>query len=381
MTIKDFGLNFIMKLFSICPIDKKKVVFESFEGKSFSENPRAIYEQMINSGDDFHYVWLLKDKEKYKIRAKIVAPRSFKAIYHLATAQVWIDNCRKRRWVAKRKEQFYVQTWHGGPMIKKIEADAADKLPETYIEKAKHDSDMADLFLSGSEFETRIYKKAFWYDGNILEQGLPALSMYYENNEKYYLKIVKQYHADIGDHFLLYVPTFRVDKSMDSYLNRFEDLQKALEMKYGGVWRILVRLHPNIRDLQNKYHYDEWVLNASGHEEINDLIMASDIVVSDYSSSMFHAMAAGKKVLIYAADIALYNADRGTYMELRELPFPLAESYEELINNILSFDDREYNDLVKHFMAECGICSSIESAAKVTKYIQEHMYDNWKENC
>ena len=377
MTLKGRCLNCIMRVFSIFPIDKKKVVFMSFEGMSISENPRAIYEQMIDSGQNFHYVWLLNDSKRCQISGKVVAPRSFKAIYHLATAQLWIDNCRKRGWVAKRKEQFYVQTWHGGPMIKKIEADVADKLPETYVEKAINDSKMADLFLSGSQFETKIYKNSFWYNGNILEQGLPTLSMYYEKQDKYYSKIIKEYHADFGDHFLLYAPTFRVDKSMNSYLNDFEMIRKILGEKYGGVWRILIRLHPNIQDQQDKYSYNDWILNASNYGEIGDLIMSSDIVISDYSSCMFHAMVAGKRVLIYATDIDMYNDDRGTYMKLEELPFPISKSDNELIENIKLFDDLKYNDLVKDFIGEYGICSSIESVANVTKYITEHMYDNW----
>ena len=377
MTLKCRCLNCIMKLFAIFPIDKKKIVFESFEGLSVSENPRAIYEQMLKTRQDFHFVWLLNDNSQCPSNAKTVIPRSFKAMYHLATAQLWIDNCRKRGWIAKRKEQFYVQTWHGGPMIKKIEADVADKLPATYVEKAINDSKMADLFISGSKFETNIYKNSFWYDGNVLEQGLPALSMYYEKQDKYYTQIVEEYHADLGDHFLLYAPTFRVDKNMDCYLKDFEMLRKALEEKYGGTWRILIRLHPNIKDLQDEYDYNNWILNANNYGEIGDLIMASDVVISDYSSSMFHAMAAGKRVLIYATDIDAYNNDRGTYMKLEELPFPISQSDKELMKAIKNFDDEEYKNLVKDFNAKCGIYNSLESTVKVTQYIIEHMYDNW----
>lgn len=376
MTLKGRCANFIIRFFSAFPIDKKKIVFESFEGKSFNDNPRAIYEQMVISGKDFHYIWLLNDKKKYPIKAKIIRPRSFRALYHLATAQLWVDNFRKNNWVSKRNGQFYVQTWHGGPMIKKIEADVADNLPKIYIESAINDSKMADLFISGSRFETEIYKKSFWYDGNILEEGLPMLSPYYKNPGIYYNKIVREYHAYSGDHFLLYAPTFREDHSMDSYLYDFEMVRKVLEEKYGGVWRVLIRLHPGIQELQDKYSYNEWVLNASNYEEISDLIMASELMISDYSSCMFYAMVARKRVLIYAADIDTYNNDRGTYMKLEELPFLISSSDVELLEKIRLFDDFKYNNLVNDFIDKYRIYSSAESADKVTKYIIEHMYDN-----
>lgn len=376
MTLKGICAHIIMRFFSVFPIDKKKIVFESFGGKLYSENPKAIYEQMVNLGKSFHYIWILNDKKQCQVGAKIIRPKSFRALYHLATAQLWIDNFRKENWVSKRKEQFYVQTWHGGPMIKKIEADVADKLPKEYVESAINDSKMADLLISGSKFETKIFKKAFWYDGNIIEQGLPALSTCFKNQKEYYNKIIKEYHANVGDHFLLYAPTFREDSSIESYLEDFILVRKVLEEKYGGVWRILIRLHPGIQELQDKYCYNEWILNASNYEEINDLIMACELMISDYSSCMFYAMVAGKRVLIYASDTNTYNDERGTYIKLENLPFPISKTSTELVENIRIFDENKYNNLVNNFIDKYGICSSAESAIKVTEYIIEHMYDN-----
>ncbi len=97
--------------------------------------------------------------------AKVVKETSMKAIYHLATAKLWIDNSRKREWIIKRKGQYYVQTWHGNVCIKTIEKDAEDYLDKPYIRCAKHDSQMADLMISGSKFRTKNYRSAFYYKG------------------------------------------------------------------------------------------------------------------------------------------------------------------------------------------------------------------------
>lgn len=377
MTLKGRCIKCIMRLFSIFPINRRKIVFESFGGVSASDSPRAIYDQMIKLGYDFQWVWLVNDKKIFRHNCVTAHPLSIRALYHLATAQLWIDNFRKRSWVAKRKEQFYVQTWHGcGVPTKKCEAQTADKLSRHYVENAINDSKMADLFLSGSRIETERYRKFFWYDGNILEKGIPAVSMYYENCDKYYARIVTEFHVDNGDHFLLYAPTFRENENTDSYLKDFDKIRETLTQKYGGVWRVLVRLHPNAIHLQDRYQYDEWVLNASNYGELGDLIMASDLVISDYSGSAYYGIAAGKRTLLYMPDRDAYENERGIYIKLNEMPFLIAQTYAQLMDNIKSFDDSVYQRSIKEFSDRIGLCNSEKSATVVTEYIIEHMYDN-----
>ena len=91
------------------------------------------------------------------------------------TAKVWVDSNRKEGYIRKRKGQFYIQTWHGGVPLKKIEGDCEEYLGEVYIQRAKWDSAMTDLYLSNGGFCTDMYRRAFWYTGEILECGTPML--------------------------------------------------------------------------------------------------------------------------------------------------------------------------------------------------------------
>ena len=123
-------------------------------------------------------VWAVTDRNEYNgipNDIKVVEIGSEDYYEELAEAKVWVDNVRKTNDVRKRLGQVYIQAWHGAAPIKKVERDVEDKLPDFYIENAKRDSEMADLFISGSEFYTELYKKSFWYNGEIMKVGLPSV--------------------------------------------------------------------------------------------------------------------------------------------------------------------------------------------------------------
>ena len=184
----------ILYAFRMFPIDKQKYVFSSYFSTKYNDNPRAIFEAMRSMHPEKKYIWLLRDTSINIDDAIVINANSLKALYHLATAKCWIDNCRKRSWVVKRSQQKYVQTWHGGIALKRVEADVEDKLPHLYVKAAKRDSKMADVFLSGSKWQTESIKRSYWYDGTVLEFGLPRSDVFFNNkaitniNNTYQLK-------------------------------------------------------------------------------------------------------------------------------------------------------------------------------------------------
>lgn len=359
-------------LCSVLPI-QKKVVFSSYEGSFFNDSPQVLFETMKDKMGEYDFVWLMKDESKIIPGAKTVKARSFKALYHLATSKIWIDNCRKSAWLKKRKGQYYVQTWHGGFALKRIEADVADKLSAGYVECAKNDSKLADVFLSGSKWASQNYRTSFWYDGEILEYGLPRADMFYKESKPYVDNVYEFYNLDKETRLALYAPTFRVDENMKCYSIDFEQLVKQLEETWGGKWKILIRLHPNIVKKQNFINYNEQILNGSMFNDINELIIASELLITDYSSCMFDAMEAHKKVMLYASDIADYMKDRGTYFSFEELPFLLAENNEELLGNVKQFNIQKYEEKTKTFMNEHGFLNCADSSEKIVTYILKHI--------
>ena len=365
----------IMRLMSLLPIENK-AVFVSYGGECCNCNPLALYKELLVKLPNYKFVWLMKDNSIKIEGADVVGVRSFKAIYHLATARLWIDNGRKASWTVKREGQYYVQTSHCGILIlKKCEADVEDKLPKRYVKNAKHDSKCADIVLSGSKWRTENIRHSDWYDGKILEYGLPRSDIFYRDKTEIRKRVLSFFGLPNRVHIVLYAPTFRNNHSMAWFLPQEEcgKVLNALQERFGGEWRIIVKLHPNMAYRQDLIRYNEMVINGSIYNEINELIIASDMLITDYSSNMFDAMEAKKKVMIYATDILAYEEERGFHFSFDELPFPSATNMQDFIACIKDFDTDSYEEKTSDFMKQIQIYDDGHSSERVSDYIVDQI--------
>lgn len=351
VSIKYIVYEILLRINRIFPVKNNKVVFMSYYGEKYSDNPRFISEALENK--NLEIVWIVPFKIKEGIRT--VTKRSLRTFYELATAKVWVDNCRKPVWCKKRNSQYYIQTWHGGVCIKSVEADAEDTLDEIYLKNAKYDSTIADLFVSECKWRDENYRNAFWYNGEILKCGLPSSDVFYKNASIIKNKVYDFYNLEDNVRIILYAPTFRDSHSIDVYNIDTEKVLKSVKEKYGGEWVLLFRLHPNVDRLQNKIKYSDRVINGSKYNEMNELLVASEILITDYSGCLFDGLHFKKKVFIFASDIEDYvRTNRMLYFDLRNLPSPLAVNNTELINNIMNFDDILYEDKRSRFVDKLG---------------------------
>lgn len=319
---------------------------------------KAICDSLLKKKSNLDIVWLVRDTSmKAPFGIRYVKLNSIKGVYELVTAKIWMDNRRKLSYVRKRKEQFYIQEWHGGgPCLKYIEKDAT-ALPAEYVAYARNDSKMADLMISGSKWRTNNIKSSFWYDGEIIECDL----MKNEDNRSdcEICDEVFNFFDELGanDNILLYAPTFRADHDLSCYHMDFEAVRRALIDKYGGEWKIIVRLHPNIANLDGFMTYSESIINGSKYPGINDLIVASKFLVTDYSGCMFEGFRLKTKVVLYALDLEHYTSnERGLYFDIRNLPSPLCENMEQFISCIRNFDEDKYEEQRQNFVDEIGYC-------------------------
>lgn len=365
--------NFLMKIFGILPIKKNKIVFQSFYGEYYNDNPKYIYEAMRRIEPNYDYVWLMQDRTVKIAGCRVVKSTSVKALYELATAKCWIDNSRKREWCVKRRKQYYVQTWHAGIGLKAAENACADKLSKKYVESAINDSKMANLFLANSDWMESLYKKYFWYNGKILKKGVPREDSLYKKSEEAYKKICSYFDISNDTRIVLYVPTFRDEDSIKAYTMDYKKVLQFLNEKTGNNWKMILRLHPNIKNDDGKIIYNEEILNGTQYKEINDLILACDYLITDYSSCMFDGMIAGKKVLIYASDIEEYEKERGFLFKWNELPFEIASDTAKLIDILSRFDEKNYKNKITSFQRTLGFVSGGSSSKDVANYILEQI--------
>ncbi|MBC5628053.1 CDP-glycerol glycerophosphotransferase family protein [Clostridium sp. NSJ-6] len=364
-------------MYSIHPINENKIVICNYYGRGFSDNAKYIAMECIKRKLDYDIVWLVSNMEKneeFPGSIRLVKYGSFKAIKELATARIWIDNSRKNYYTRKRKKQLYIQTWHGGIALKKIEKDAENALNKSYVKFAKKDSENADVFISNSKFNTNMYENAFWYDGEVLECGVPRNDLLFNNVKETTDKVKDFFNIDINKKIVMYAPTFRKDNNLDVYKFDYEKCIQEFNERFSEEYVMLIRLHPNVFHKSTELNFNsENVLNASFYPDMQELLVATDILITDYSSSMFDFMLTKKPCFIYASDIKNYSDDRGFYFELKKLPFVISKSTEEMIRNIESFDKERYLDQVDKFLKEQGCVDDGNASSRVVDWIENNM--------
>ena len=370
-----FGVcySILFYLFRIFPVDQKKVVCSSNKGKRYGDNPKYIADALLEIRPDLHYVWLLNDPSNRELPKGIKPVKNsiIRQVYELATAKIWIDSNFKQYGFRKRKGQYYIQTWHGSYGLKKIGKDRDQNRFDR--DNTVYNMERVDLTVSNSKRTTEIFRKAFGYDGEILEAGSPRNDILFTDSGECRQKVDEALGTS-GKRLLLYAPTFRSDFSLDAFNIDFSRLTRVLNDRFGGEWVILVRLHPNnLRDAASFMTYSETVISASEYDNMQELLAACELLITDYSSCMFDFVTTGKTCFLYASDIQAYKQDRDTYFELEELPFPLAVNNDELEVRIREFDPEKYGMELRKLFERVGLCESGIASRKTAEYILSRM--------
>ncbi len=347
---KRIGWFFVSSIFYIMrvfPIKKGRIYISNYFGKGYGDSPKYICNELLKYRDEFRIVWCLNDLNcSLPSGIRKVKNNTIKNIYEMCIAEIWIDNCRKPIYVRKRKGQYYIQTWHGDMGNKKSEGEAIESLSRSYIASAKNDSKMADLFLSGNEWFSRVIRKAYWYNGEIANFGSPRRDILYNSTEEAKENIKKALGINNKVKIVLYAPTFRKKQDLESlqlYDLKWEMIIDALGERFGGEWIGICRLHPNISKMSSLLKFPDCVVDATSYQDMQELLMISDICISDYSSSIFEFAVTKKPSFVYAPDYEDYiSNDRQYQFSVDELPFPFAIKTGDLIKNIKSFNNEEY---------------------------------------
>lgn len=343
------------------PVVHGRVVCWAYNFKQYSCNPRYLTEYLLKHHPEFEIYWVLRkgfDTSELPEGVKAVRFRTWEYLRLMASAEFLLTNIRTDPWRIywhKREGQKYAMLWHAGVALKRIEADAADKLSFSYTQRAKADSKVCDLMISGCAMQTKLQRERYWYNGEILERGIPRNDIFFNTARHKELRerIAKQYGIDPKSRIVLYAPTFRVDYSTKPYAINWSRVTPAISRMFGGESvAVLVRMHPLLIGKVETSHLVayEGVCDATRYHDMQELLAVADMLITDYSSSMFDFAMQGRLCLLYATDANAY--DRGFYFNLDELPFPLSESEEQLLDTIANFDNEAYTARLNTFFTE-----------------------------
>lgn len=381
--INRFCMPILEERYSKSGVDKNKIVVDNFYGQGYGDNPKYVISSLVRKAPNLDIVWLVNSLSyKFPDGVRPVLIDSLQAKKELLTAAVWIDNIKNFRKPPKKNNQFYLQTWHAGLGLKASEAQIKDQLNNDYIKADKEDSQKIDLMLSDSSWTTNIYSKYFWYEGEIRETGFPKNDILVNSPKDRKNKVYKTFTIPSNFKIILYAPTFRDSgDNIDVYKHNFKAIQKVAQKKFKDKYVVLVRLHPNmIQKIGTEICFDfdnKQMFNASNYPDMQELIIASDILITDYSSCMFDAMMAGKKVFLLACDYEHFiSTDRKLLFSINELPFTLSTSDEQLLIKIEQYREIDYINQVNKFKKIVSLKEPGNASDKVADIILKQMSIN-----
>lgn len=340
------GFRRLFRAFSKLPRNDKVIVFESFHGKQYSCNPRAIYEFMKKNYPEYTYYWSLNKASIPSLEhhnLPVLQRFTFKWIYTMATAKYWVTNTRMPRWMVKPEGTVFLQTWHGTP-LKKLGIDIEDvKMPGTTTEKYHknfiEETARWDYLIAPNAYSRDIFKRAFAFPGKMIESGYPRNDLLYaENRDEYVANVRSSIGIPRDKKVILYAPTWRDDEYLQVGQYTFSlkldlyEMQKAL----GDEYVVLLRMHYLIADQLETSGLEGFVYNVSSYEDIRDLYLLSDVLITDYSSVYFDYANLKRPVIFYTYDIEKYRDSlRGFYVDFEETaPGPLVYTTSEVIQAI-----------------------------------------------
>lgn len=350
-------INYKISSFGV-KVDEKTLLFCCFNGKSYSCSPKAIYEYMINTDEfkDYKFIWAFSDEKKYKNLEKnkntsVVKIRTKEYKKCLAKAKYWIFNYKIPDFLYPKKNQIFVQCWHGTP-LKRLGCDLEhfDNVLNTIdgIKKRyKIEASKFTYFISPSKFASEKFISAWnlkeiGKENIIVEEGYPRNDFLFNYNEKDVQKIRKKLGIENDSRkIILYAPTYRSDQHQTGlgYVYKEEIDFKKMEEKFGKEYLILFRPHYFIANSFDFDKYKGFVYNVANIDDINELYIISDILITDYSSVFFDYANLKRPMIFFMYDLEHYkNESNGFYIDLNELPGPIVETQEDLEKSIEDVD-------------------------------------------
>lgn len=390
---------YIRKIFfKFLPVKKSRFFFTSFNGH-YSDSPKRLSEEIHQLDNSIEIIWGLEKQrfEEVPNYVKKVAIDSPQADYYYHTSHFLIDNSfgnkltmqifpgkkeklkfRIKKFLTNKKKQFVFTTWHGTP-LKKM---GRDQIGFNVIE---FDCPNTEMML-GNEYTLNIMNHISFEKIKMTLMGTPRNDILFNIDNKKIKKIKQELGLPENKKILLFAPTFRSDsndgenknilRSGINQLNEFNiaELLSNLSSKFSGDWVIVCRFHYFVEKMVDWKALDVQsegkIINGNDYDDMSKYLACSDILMTDASSSMFDFAITKRPCFLYFPDVEFYkNEERGFYVPIEKLPFPLVTTFEELMNSVQKFDHAAYVSEVEKLLVDFNYVDEKEATTKMAKYI------------
>ena len=345
-----------MKYYYKYKVNDKVIIFEVYNGRNYTCSPKAIYEKMITMDKfkDYEMVWAFNEPDKHNVanfrNLKVIKSKSKEYYKYFSMAKYWVVNSLVEEGIKKKTNQKYIQCWHGTP-LKKLRCDIAvngASLNTAKEIKKRNDIDAKrfDYFISPSKYCTEKFTSAFNLktlnkENIIIEEGYPRNDSLFNKNQKDINAYKKKIGIPNDKKVLLYMPTFRDNehKSGQGYTYSIAIDLDSLKEKFGNEYIILIRSHYFVTNTIDFNKYKGFVYDVAKYDEINELYLVADVIMTDYSSVFFDYANLKKPMIFYMYDYDEYkNNLRDFYISIDELPGPICKTEEEVDKSLKNIE-------------------------------------------
>lgn len=307
---------------------KKGIVFESFNGKSANDNPRAIFDAIASERDDVPMYWSVRDRRVDVPKGGIpVVEGTIEWHRALATSRVWVNNNNFPYYVRKRQGQFYLQTWHGTP-IKKLLWDLPRRIvPLTYRRLMCSEVKQWDLLLVQREDAVQDLRTGLGYTGQVEVSEYPR-NMRLTEGLAFPNRLRRRFGIDDREPVLLYVPTWRENDRFGNQPGWTGSLNlKALAEETNST--VLVRYHHMTSSRETNH---QQVIDVTKQPFVEELMATADILITDYSSIAVDFALTNKPVIHYVPDLSSYVKERGFYVRWNSIEERTVKDHQGLVD-------------------------------------------------
>lgn len=392
------AVRWLVYVFCIFPIRKNSILFISQKGRMFACNPRTIFEYIysINNPNNIDFVWVINETsaelEAFE-SVKKVRYNSLAYFYYQMTSKIIVSNIPSPIYLPLRRKQIMIDTWHGGGAYKKVGLlspkqeslakkskgirfktieDKNNQEWEKY--KAKYNAKDTTVFVSSCKRFTEVMLESQLLPRSAyIETGMPRNDVFFSDYSNLALKAKSKLCIADNKKVVLYAPTYRGNvKSQTTLVNIDVELcLKSLQKRWNSEWVFVFRGH--VLGLHDQVE-NECIINASKYEEMQELLCMADVFITDYSSSMWDFALTKKPAFLFTPDLEYYlNRDRGFYTPIDEWPFPYAQTNDELVAIIESFDTEVHLSKVNSHLERMGSFEQGNATEVISKLIATYL--------
>ncbi len=335
------------KISCLLPVRRRRILFESYEGTAYACNPKYLSEYLdSHCPGRYELLWSFAHPEDYAdLPVAAVKRRSLRWFYEYLTAGVRVTNTATQMSIfPKRRGQLVINTWHAGGAYKRvsISSEHVEKADPVDEWRRRTQGSHFDLYLSSSpRFTQTNIREGNAFAGAVLKSGMPRNDLFFRREAVEAAASKVRERLGIEGPLILYAPTYRGKFAESAAVPPFpaDALMRGYLARFGRVPVLLSRAHyTDTKDAVLSGGQEMTVVDVTSYPDMQELLCAADLLVTDYSSSIWDYALLGRPCLLYCPDLEQYEtADRGFYTPIGEWPGILCRdgaAMEEALRNL-----------------------------------------------